>query len=186
MSTPFSQTGTYFWPTPSSQRSTANRAPDLMNGQDRPSIRLRVGHIAVGGVFRHLNATSLMILHNQVWYTSPGRVSDGPVLALVWNGNDLSVGSGLYTVGACKLAGVVVTDDLAPAAPFQYSAQKSQGFIAPSLPLQSLACSGWESHFTGSQEDPSPHFKAYVQGRLLWGSEHGPPLHGELRAGGMA
>lgn len=94
-----------------------------MNEQDRPSIRLRVGHLALGGVFWHLNATNLMILRNQVWYTLPGRVWDGPVLALVWNGNDLGVGGGFDTVDACKSARFVVTDDLAPTAPFLHTEQ---------------------------------------------------------------
>lgn len=52
-----------------------------------------------------------------------------------------------------------------------------KGFTAPSIPLPSLARSGWESHFTGSHEDPSPHFQAYVQACLLWGANAtGSPL----------
>ncbi|MFM7819047.1 MAG: hypothetical protein ACKPGI_19035 [Verrucomicrobiota bacterium] len=89
-------------------------AGGVTSGSVRALAVSETGHLAVGGVFRHLNATNLMILRNQVWDTSPGRVWDGPVLALAWNGNDLGVGGGLYTVDTCESLGFAVWHDAEP------------------------------------------------------------------------
>ncbi len=89
-------------------------AGGLPSGSVRALALAETGHLAVGGVFRHLNATNLMILRNGVWDTSPGRVWDGPVLALAWNGNDLGVGGGFYTVDTCESLGFAVWHDAEP------------------------------------------------------------------------
>lgn len=72
------------------------------------------GHLAVGGVFRHLNATNLIILRNGVWDPSPGRIWDGAVLAVAWNGNDLGVGGSFYTVDTTESLGFAVWHDAGP------------------------------------------------------------------------
>lgn len=52
-----------------------------------------------------------------------------------------------------------------------------KGFVVPHIDLPSLAIDGWKHHFTGSSEDLSPHYQAYVQACLLWGANAtGNPL----------
>ena len=89
-------------------------AGGVASGSVRALAVSETGHLAVGGVFRHLNATNLMILRNQVWDTSPGRIWDGPVLSLAWNGNDLGVGGGFHTVDTCESLGFAVWHDAEP------------------------------------------------------------------------
>lgn len=86
----------------------------VASGSVRAVALSETGHLAVGGVFRHLTATNLMILRNGVWDPSPGRIWDGPVLALAWNGNDLGVGGGFYTVDTCESLGFAVWHDAEP------------------------------------------------------------------------
>ena len=89
-------------------------AGGVASGSVRALAVSETGHLAVGGVFRHLNATNLMILRNSVWDTSPGRIWDGPVVSLAWNGNDLGVGGGFYTVGTYESLGFAVWHDAEP------------------------------------------------------------------------
>ncbi|MEN9734732.1 MAG: hypothetical protein RLZ45_2727 [Verrucomicrobiota bacterium] len=120
------------------------------------------GDLAVGGGFRHLNATNLMILRNGVWDTAPGRIWDGAVLGLAWNGNDLGVCGDFYTVGTCESLGFAVWHDgearlrLEPVNPVDMQLRITGATPARFTVQSSHDLTTWNDWITGSFGNATP------------------------------
>lgn len=121
------------------------------------------GRIAIGGSFKYLSATNLIIYDGLHWRPEVGTTSSDAVLSLAWSGNDLAVG-GFFVNGGVESIGFAVWHDVGPKITLRHpevgaATLRTSGALPARFEIQSSAdLAHWITLGTNGMGNPTPTF----------------------------